>query len=87
LLNKKADSYLNTFFPKNKILERFKKFYNSKTDMVQVEKKDFKANLPVSTLSLIDKSCQPYFQKPEPPKEKKYVTFFVDGEVQKVLEE
>ena len=33
-LNEKADLYLNTFFPKNKILEKFKKFYKSKSDNV-----------------------------------------------------
>lgn len=52
-----------------------------------MEKKEFLANIPVSTLSLIDKSCQPYFEEPEPPKPKEMVTFFLNGKVHKVLED
>ena len=82
VLNKKADLYLTTFFPKKDILGKFKKFYTKKAHLVQVEKKEFKANIPISTLSLIDKACQPYFEEPEPPKPPKpkdKVTFFMDG--------
>jgi len=87
--------YLNSFFPENDILTNFKNFYEDKSSMIKQEKKEFKERIPVSSLSLIDKSCQPMFEdediitEPEmaPPKPKEFVTFFINGSLFKILED
>ena len=57
LLNKKSKVYFDTFFPKNDIYKKYKDFYMSKSDIIEVQKKEFIANIPISTLSIIDKCC------------------------------
>lgn len=56
-LSKNAEGYFSTFFPKSDIIRKFRNFYSSKCELVKVERKEFKANLPISTRSLIDKCC------------------------------
>lgn len=56
-LHSKSRSYVDSFFPSSDIIEKFKRFYESISDSVEQEKKDFQAKIPVSSLSIIHKSC------------------------------
>lgn len=60
-LHRKSKDYIEAFFPPIDIIDKFKRFYEKISNSVEVEQQHFKANIPITTLSIIDKSCQPYF--------------------------